>query len=84
MALLAASCSKSKCEKFAEIEVKCQGSGGADDKAAIKGLCESVDTDPAFGAEAAKTFKGQVDCALKNENDCTAYKSCVEGLVNAK
>jgi hypothetical protein len=73
-----AGCSKSRCEKYADMEIKCGGYPKSEEdftRAMAEGACESMDkNDKVIGAH----IQHEADCAAKHMNDCAAYKACTE------
>jgi hypothetical protein len=77
VALFVAGCSKTKCEKYADIEVKCGGIPAKEEDITRKlaeGMCEAADKDK---SELAQHFKKEAECAAKF-SDCAQYKACTE------
>jgi hypothetical protein len=75
LTLALAACSKSRCETYADMEVKCSGQSGAMVHDLAKQLCEAADKDSSDMM--GKMFKQQADCATKHK-ECDAYKACLE------
>jgi len=77
--LLAAACGKSKCEKYADMELRCGDipkSEEAITRQLAEGMCEGARELP----ESMRAhFEREVECAAKHhkDGDCAAYKACV-------
>ncbi len=78
LALAAAACSKSKCEKYAEWEWKC-GNFPADQKDITLKLAEGMCTAADNGEKQLQRFAQEANCALKAK-DCAEYKACSEAI----
>jgi len=76
-ALLVVGCSKSKVEKYVDMEWKCGNYPAKEEDMTRKlaeGMCEAADTDK---SEFAQHFKKEAECAAKF-SDCAQYKACTE------
>jgi hypothetical protein len=78
--LMAAGCGKSRCEKYAEMQVRCGGNPKSEDdvtRTVSEGFCEQADT---INAEFAARKRREADCAVrflkKDTADCAGYKAC--------
>ena len=79
--LAAAGCSKTRCEKYGDMEVKCGGYPKSEEeitRAMAKGMCEGAEKGMAELGELAAKFKAESACAEKHDGNCDAYKKCVE------
>lgn len=82
LALALAGCGKSRCEKYAEMEVRCGGYPKSEEditRAMAEAACETTDkNDKVLGAR----FQHEADCAVKflskDSADCAGYKACSE------
>jgi len=80
--LFAAGCGKSRCEKYAEMEIRCGGYPASEEDLTRKlaeGMCETTGSvDKALAAP----VEHAADCAVKflgkDTADCGGYKQCVE------
>jgi hypothetical protein len=84
-ALVAAltACSKSRCEKYADMEIKCGGipkSEEAMTRKLAEGMCESADSEK---SEISNMFKAEAECAAKH-SDCAGYEACTKAAANPK
>jgi hypothetical protein len=80
--VIAAACGKSRCEKYAEMEVRCGGYPKAEEdlvRTMSEGMCETTDT---VEKELAAPVEHAADCAAKflkkDSADCHGYKQCKE------
>lgn len=83
LGLAGTGCSKSKCEKYADMEVKCGSipEGERDlTRQLAQGMCaasESGDDPDMAGMD--KRFLAEAACAAKTD-DCAAYKVCTDAI----
>lgn len=80
----AAACGKSKCEKYADMEIRCGGYPKAEEaitRQLAEGMCEGAKELP---AELRKKFDAEAACAAKfldgDTADCAGYKACTNGV----
>jgi hypothetical protein len=80
LALAGFGCSKSKCEKYGDMELKCGGLSDNDEGRAMRlgfvKVCESSSSESSLKA-AADMLKKHAECADKF-GDCASYKKCVD------
>jgi hypothetical protein len=81
-AVLLGACGKSRCEKYAEMEIRCGGYPASEEDITRKlaeGMCETTDT---VDKSLAAPIEHEADCAVKFLNkdsaDCAGYKQCKE------
>jgi hypothetical protein len=81
LAVLVVGCGKSRCEKYAEMEIRCGGFPKSEEDMTRKlaeGMCESAEE----MGDVGKHFAVEADCAAKHLGkdgaDCHGYKQCVE------
>jgi uncharacterized Fe-S cluster-containing protein len=82
-ALLGGACGKSRCEKYAEMELRCGDYPTSEEDITRKlaqGTCESSDEIGEIGARIAK----EADCAekffKKSSPDCAGYQQCTDAI----
>ena len=73
-----AACSKSKCEKYADMEWKC-GNYPANEKEITMKLSEGMCSAAENGEKELQRFAKEADCAVKAK-DCAEYKACGDAL----
>jgi len=77
-----AGCNKSKCEKYADMEVKC---GAVPEKekdmthALAQAFCSDDSADSAGAKEISSHIKSEAECATKT-TDCAEYKKCTSAI----
>ena len=82
LGMFAAGCSKSTCEKYADMEIKC---GNIPEKEAdmtralARGMCEASSSNKDELKEMGDMIKKEADCAAKT-TDCAEYKKCTEAV----
>ena len=76
--LALAACKKSRCETYADMEVKCSGHEGELVHKMAEGMCEEADKNPGKDMM-TQMFSKQADCAAKHK-ECDAYKACLDGI----
>lgn len=79
VALLAVGCGKSKCETYADMEIRCGGYPKSEEDITRKlaqGMCATTgSTEPGL-REISERIERQAACAVKHDGDCAAYKAC--------
>ena len=80
--VLTLGCGKSRCEKYADMEIRCGGYPSSEEDITRKlaeGMCETSDSvDKSIGGP----IEREADCAVKflkkDGADCAGYKACKE------
>lgn len=77
LAVALAACSKSKCEKYADMEVKCGKEKGDMVHKLAEGFCDKAqkEKDPF-----SQMLNAEAACATKHADDCAAYEACKEAF----
>jgi len=77
-----AACGKSRCEKYADMEIRCGGYPASEEDITRKlaeGMCETTDS---VDTSISKNIEHEADCAVKftkkDGADCYGYKQCKE------
>jgi hypothetical protein len=80
--VLSLGCGKSRCEKYAEMEIRCGGYPKSEEDITRKlaeGMCETAGS---VDRSIAASIEREADCAVKHlgkdSADCAAYKACTE------
>ena len=78
VAVFAAGCGKSKCEKYADWEWKCGNFPASEKEITLKlaeGMCEAAEN----GEKGLVRFSKEADCAAKAKT-CEEYKACGDAI----
>ena len=81
LAAALAGCSKSKCEKYADMEVKCGDIPEKEKdmtKVLARGMCEAADSGDKEAKALGDMIKLEAECT--KYEDCTEYKKCTEAV----
>jgi hypothetical protein len=73
----------SKCERFAEMEARCESGQKEREttRTLARGVCDAATSDDPAVAKAGATFASQAECVDQvTPDDCVAYKRCRDAV----